>query len=294
MKPNPNILTELSAPQKRKHAELIRKNDPGLTPDEQDEARAFADYLDARADLDDAKNGETTGIAESAAYTIDYPILGRVTIEGGDWTEIENPWTEDHDAEAKKRGVMVCFERCRSKHGDQSGQITRIYIGSKTHGPMAQWDASRLWDNESHGAAWSAITSKGNFGKNWACGGNWADKYLMTDKPDNCITIRMSALFHTLADCRPEMEKTIKEIRDAVEVKGNAIAIAEAKVAAAKKRILAASQRSMAYRHMEQAGRPIYEGQSGICYDKAAKAEAFAEKSEAEAELILARAGVPV
>lgn len=46
----------------------------------------------------------------------------------------------------------------------ESAIIIRIYIGSRYHGPMLCWD----------GCGWINLYSRGNYGKNYACGGNWA------------------------------------------------------------------------------------------------------------------------
>ncbi len=69
----------------------------------------------------------------------------------------------------------------------------------------------------------------------------------------------------------------------------NAIEKAEAKVKAANLRILAAGQRANAAAHMRQAGHPIYPGQDMVCISKAAQIEAFAARSEAQADLIEAQ-----
>ena len=67
------------------------------------------------------------------------------------------------------------------------------------------------------------------------------------------------------------------------------IKIAEAKVKAANLRVLAASQRSNAAAHRRQASHPIYSGQDIICMDKANQIDAFAARSEAEADLLEAQ-----
>ncbi len=69
----------------------------------------------------------------------------------------------------------------------------------------------------------------------------------------------------------------------------NAIEKAEAKMRAANLRILAAGQRANAAAHMRQSLHPIYPGQDMVCINKAAQIEAFAAKSEAQADLIEAQ-----
>ena len=66
--------------------------------------------------------------------------------------------------------------------------------------------------------------------------------------------------------------------------------MAEARLKAAELRVKAASQRSMASSYMAQAGKPAYDGQSEICMDKSAQAASYAERTGAEADLIIAKA----
>lgn len=67
---------------------------------------------------------------------------------------------------------------------------------------------------------------------------------------------------------------------------------AKAKLAAAKKRVFAAHQREGAAAYFRQAMHPIYPGQEMICSNKGAIVEALAARSEAEADLIEAQAGL--
>ena len=61
---------------------------------------------------------------------------------------------------------------------------------------------------------------------------------------------------------------------------------AQKKLEAASLRVLAASQRQSAAAHRRQAGRPIYPGQDIICLGKADQIDAFAARSEAQADLL--------
>ncbi|MFA4871385.1 MAG: hypothetical protein WC623_24515 [Pedobacter sp.] len=65
---------------------------------------------------------------------------------------------------------------------------------------------------------------------------------------------------------------------------------AEAKLQAANLRVLAAGQRANANAHRRQATHPIYSGQEIVCMDKAAQIDAFAARSEAQADLLEAQA----
>jgi hypothetical protein len=68
------------------------------------------------------------------------------------------------------------------------------------------------------------------------------------------------------------------------------VQMAEARLKAAQLRVLAASQRSMASSYLAQAARPSYDGQSEICATKSAEVQSLAERTEAEADLIIAKA----
>ena len=61
---------------------------------------------------------------------------------------------------------------------------------------------------------------------------------------------------------------------------------AEQKLKAAKLRILAAGQRARAAGYRRQAAHPAYPGQEMICLNKADEMDAFAARSEAEADLL--------
>ena len=63
---------------------------------------------------------------------------------------------------------------------------------------------------------------------------------------------------------------------------------AEKNLKIANLRILAASQRANAAAHRRQALKPIYPGQSDICMSKADQIEAFAARTEAQADLLAA------
>jgi len=74
-------------------------------------------------------------------------------------------------------GVYVAFEWI---HVNGQNKLSRIYIGSKACGPMLQYDSDgkNKYTGESHNAfkngCWTNCYSRGNFGKKYACGGNWS------------------------------------------------------------------------------------------------------------------------
>jgi len=63
---------------------------------------------------------------------------------------------------------------------------------------------------------------------------------------------------------------------------------AEKKLKAAKLRILATGQKARAAGYRRQAEHPAYPGQEMICLSKADEMDAFAARSEAEADLLQA------
>ncbi len=62
-------------------------------------------------------------------------------------------------------GVEIAFERYAE--GENKGKLTRIYIGTKWHGPVLSWT----------GEGWCNLYSRGNYGKNFICGGNWSAEH---------------------------------------------------------------------------------------------------------------------
>ena len=61
---------------------------------------------------------------------------------------------------------------------------------------------------------------------------------------------------------------------------------AKKRLEAANLRVLAASQRANAAAHRRQAEHPIYPGQDIVCLGKADQIDAFAARSEAQADLL--------
>jgi len=273
-----NNISRLTTAQLRAHAALIRKNAENRRADERDQALAFVAEIDAKADLADAKSDNNSGTATSAAYSYEAPIVGTITVEGGEIKSIAHEWSDEHNRAAEAEGLGIAFQWVRSLHTPEAGKLSMIYVGTLDKGPMAQWSE--------HSNRWSRIKSKGNYGKNWACGGNWINDCPFSDQHKD------SHLFERLEECRPELAARIAAIQTNITAKANRIRIAEARVKAAQKRVLAASQRSHAASYSRQADRPIYDGQSAICLSKADQAFSYADRSDAEADLILAMAGI--
>lgn len=153
----------LTTAQMRRHAALLRDRDSSAP------AQARAAEIEAEAELEDAEADRPAAVAESARMVEDYPILGHVTREGGKIVSIERPWTPEDVARIEAQGVMIAWQWCHDPMaGLRQGELIRIWIGTREAGPRVQWDRTRR--------KWYRITSRGNYGKNWACGGNWSSE----------------------------------------------------------------------------------------------------------------------
>lgn len=66
------------------------------------------------------------------------------------------------------------------QYRERDNELIRLYIGTKESGPMLQYETdSRLRYNgieevDFSAGVWTPIYSRGNFGKNYACGGIWS------------------------------------------------------------------------------------------------------------------------
>jgi hypothetical protein len=71
-------------------------------------------------------------------------------------------------------GVYVSYQR------REDGSIVRMWLGTQDSGPILQWDAdgSDKWDGREHrefeDGAWTPLYSRGDYGRNVACGGHWS------------------------------------------------------------------------------------------------------------------------
>lgn len=227
-----------------------------------DKAEAHANLMIARADLEDAEADIEPKIANTAVMDYNYPILGRYTITGAREITSEHQYDDKIADYCASRGIFTAWEwRSDPAAEEHTGELVRLYIGSKERGPEAQYNA--------YDGTWYKLTGRGNFGKKYAFGGNW--------KSEKC----------TGGDV-PDIYKKLQE----VIMDYNKIEQAKARVAAAEKRVFAAHQRDSASAYFRQASHPIYAGQEIICSNKGAIVEALAAKTEAEADLIEAQAGL--
>ncbi|MCP4339641.1 MAG: hypothetical protein GY799_12305 [Desulfobulbaceae bacterium] len=62
-------------------------------------------------------------------------------------------------------GDVISLPEWMSVEIMQDGEISRLYVGTPEHGPIASYDTS---DDK-----WHPLWSKGNYGKNFTSGGNW-------------------------------------------------------------------------------------------------------------------------
>jgi hypothetical protein len=74
-------------------------------------------------------------------------------------------------------GVYVAYQWRHPAEGGR--EIVRMWIGTEA-GPMLAWDAdgAAKWDGEQTKdfaiGAWTPLYSRGDFGRNYACGGHWS------------------------------------------------------------------------------------------------------------------------
>ena len=268
---------------KRKHAALIRTTARERNDEELQLTLAYADRLEAEADLDDIIAGVQPTIADHADFAQIVPILGRVVTSGGVIKSTEHEWDTAQDLEANSKGIMLTWSWVRSLHVEHAGQCVDFYAGTRESGPLVHWS--------SRDGYWRRCRSLGNFGKNWACGGTWTIQPLKSDKvPDGGIPYRNHYVFDSLQTCNPTLIQAIKDIMYP-QTQNDRIRIAKAKLEAADLRQRAATSRQQAMRYRQQASRPIYPGQESVFASNAAIANAKADQLEARAELALAEAG---
>lgn len=250
----------------RQHARLLRARYNGQDTRDAEAAKSQAALMEANAELAEAQADIISPAPEKDCTIRDAcPIIGDTIRQGGKIETIQYPWGQDHVDALYKLGIDMAFEWCHDpRAGLRQGELIRIYIGTKQDGPRIMW----------YDGMWNTHKSRGNFGKNWACGGNWS-----------AINSKSNSDLNKIA---PDLAQAIKEVKMDIE----RIKKAEAKIKVAQKRILACNQRDMAAASTRQASHPAYPGQEGICAGKAETALAFADRTEAEAELIEAQAGL--
>jgi hypothetical protein len=168
--------------QLRQHARLLRARYNEQDIRDAEAARSQAALMEAEAELVETQADIISPAPEEDCTIRDkYPILGAIICKGGKIEGIEYPWEQDHVDALYKIGIDMAFEWCHDpRAGLRQGQLIRIYIGTKDIGPRVMWCDG----------IWSSHKSYGNYGKNWACGGNWSSvgakksKHLNNIAPD--------------------------------------------------------------------------------------------------------------
>jgi hypothetical protein len=224
-------------------------------------ALAVAAQIEAAADLQDiTDHGAPQGMADSATITEEYPIIGRITISARGIQAIERPYNDDIIAACEAEGIYVAWQWCHDPaSGLNNHRLCHIHIGTRDAGPVAGYDCN---NNQ-----WYTRTSRGNYGKRYACGGTWS-----AEKTSQ----------------KPKIVERIETIMDQAQK----IKQAEARLQAANLRLRAAHTAQNAAAHISQAAHPSYDGQSDICVGKACVINAYTDKLLAEAALIEANAGL--
>lgn len=238
-------MTTLSTAQRRRWAhDLLANNQDNPI------AHAHVAQMLAECDLDDAKSGIDSGIADIAEITQDIPLIGKVTIRGGKIVAVER----HYNGEGEAHGIHCAWEwRSDPAAEYYTGMCVRMYIGTEQSGPLAQWEAST--------GQWYALESRGNYGKRYAFGGNFKG---------------------TKISQKPGILQKLEDIMDRAEK----IRVAEIKLKAAQKRVFAAHQLDGVRAYERQASNPAYDGQDMVCMGKAAVVRALAAQTMAEADLI--------
>lgn len=206
--------------------------------------KAHADKLRAEADIIDGCSGK---IADVAEMHYNYPLIGKVVIRGGKMVALERPY----NCEGEAHGIYTAWEWRNDPTAEIcAGQLCRLYIGTIDDGPLAMYDA----DSQQ----WYKLASKGNYGKNYACGGTWASTKAV-QIPE--IVTKLEDIMYKLAQAKKRLE-------------------------ASKLRVLAAHQMDNAIAYERQSYNPAYEGQSEICAGKAEIMRAYAKRTLAQADLV--------
>ena len=263
---------------KRKHAALIRitareRNDEELTL-----ALAYADRLEAEAELDDALAGVEPTMADHADVEQIVPVLGRIVCSGGVIKSVEQEWGDPQNGEAERRGIMLTWSWVKSLHFPDAGKCTYFHAGTRESGPLVLWSAVDGY--------WRRCKSTGNYGKNWACGGNWEIERIKPNdtSPDGAIPYGSQYVYESFEACNPNLWQAVLDILNSqIRQDATRVAQATAQLEAAKLRQIAARHRHGAEGHRRQASGLNDSAQATEHVKKAAVQDALAAKFEARA-----------
>lgn len=260
---------------KRKHAALIRITARERNDDELPLALAYADRLEAEADLADALAGVEPATADYAHLEQVVPILGTIVYSGGVIISVDHAWTKAHDDEARRRGIMLAWQWVRPLHSPAAGTCSDFFAGTRDSGPLVHWSASD--------GCWRRCSSEGNYGENWACGGAWHTEQIKPNsaRPEGAMQYGGQYVYQTFEACHPDLCQAIKDILNSQIRQDSArVAKATAKVEAARLRQNAATHRYRANCYRSQAS---LAGQETESASKAADEDELADMIEARA-----------
>jgi len=268
----------MKSAQKRKHAALIRITARERNDEELPLALAYADRLEAGAELEDALAGVEPTVADHADVEQIVPVLGRLVCSGGVILSIERKWTESHDREAERRGIMLAWRWMNSLHSPDAGTCTGFHAGTRESGPLVNWSAADGY--------WRRCRSNGNYGKNWACGGNWEIERIKPNDlpPHGAIPLGKDYVYDSFEACNADLCQAVQDIlQSQIHRDANRVAQATAKLEAAKLRQLAASHRWRAEGHRRQASGPLAPDQKAEQVKKAQAQDGKGDLLEARA-----------
>ena len=237
--------------------------------------------MEAEAELDDALAGVEPTMADHADVEQVVPVLGRIVCSGGVIKSVENEWMDAQNDEAERNGIMLTWSWVKSLHSPDAGKCTYFHAGTRESGPLVFWSAVDGY--------WRRCRSTGNYGKNWACGGNWEIERIKPNDtpPRDSILYRRQYVYDSLEACNPDLCQAIQDVLNSQihQEDGPRVARAKATLEAAKLRQIAASHRHRAEGYRSQAYRPKHPGQETEHAKKAAVQDALAVKLEARAAL---------
>jgi hypothetical protein len=265
---------------KRKHAALIRITARERNDEKLPLALAYADRLEAEAEVEDALAGVEPTMADHADFEQIVPILGRIVYSGGVIKSVQNQWIEAQDNEAERRGIMLMWGWGKSLHSPNAGQCRDFYAGTRERGPLVRW-----WASDGY---WRRCASIGNYGKNWACGGNWERELIKPneDPPVGALPLGREYVYESFETCNPVLYQAIQDIlKSQIRLDATRVARAKAQMEAARLREIAANHRCRAEDYRRQASRASDERHKERQCKNATEQDARAKEYEARAAL---------
>lgn len=259
----------------RKHASLIRITARERNDEELPLALAYADRLEAEADLEDALAGVEPTTADYAHLEQLVPILGLIVCSGGVVISVDHEWTKAHDDEAARRGIILAWLWVSQLYSPAAGTCSHFFAGTRVSGPLVHWSASDGY--------WRRCRVEGNEGENWACGRAQHTEHVKPNSacPEGAMPYGGLFVYPTFEACNPDLCQAIKDIFNS-QIRQDSARVdkARAKVEAARLRQNAATHRYSANCYRRQASLPGQETESA---SKAAVEDELADMIEARA-----------